>query len=168
MSPSLPSPLGPKQVSHGPTWLHMALQNLQNWNPEIWNIFLRSVGFNFDVKKDTKPIVTIHHSTKTMPGKIHVNITNGIYVNADLTVCIPFLIWHRWPHIGHMALFIMALLSILELNLTEDFSFEFTFSSDAFSVLHSDRLVTQVHMATHGYTWANMAPWPRKIYRIES
>ena len=101
MSLSLPSPMGPKQVSHGPTWLHMALQNLQNWNPEIWNIFLRSVGFNFDVKKDTKPIVTIHHSTKTMPGRIHVNITNGIYVNADLTVCIPFLIWHRWPTWPH-------------------------------------------------------------------
>ena len=51
MLPSLPSPMGQKQVSHGPTWLHMAphgpmaLQNLQNWNPEIWNIFLRSVAF---------------------------------------------------------------------------------------------------------------------------
>ena len=101
--PSLPSPMGPKQASHGPTWLHMALQNLQNWNPEIWNIFLRSVGFNFDVKKDTKPMITIHHSTKTMPGKIHVNITNGIYVNANLNVCIPFLIWHRWPTWLHIA-----------------------------------------------------------------
>ena len=87
------------------TWLHMdqhcpmAPQNLQNWNHEIWNIFLRFVGFNLDVEKNTKPMITIQNSTKTMPENIHVDITNGIYVNTDLTVCIPFLIWHRWPHI---------------------------------------------------------------------
>ena len=142
MSLSLPSPMGPKQVSHGPTWLHIALQNLQNWfvdksqnlqnwNPEIWNIFPQ-------------------------------NLQNW-FVDRYITKKGPY-----GPTWLHMALFIMALLSILELNLTEDFSFEFTFSSDAFLVLHSDRLVTQVHMATHGYTWANMAPWPRKTYRIES
>ena len=57
---------------------------------------------------NTIPVLKIDHSSKTplldarvdipqvltMPEKIHVNITNGVYVNADLTVCIPFLIWH--------------------------------------------------------------------------
>ena len=55
---------------------------------------------------NTVPVLKIDHSSKTplldarvdipqvltMPEKIHVNITNGVYVNADLTVCIPFLI----------------------------------------------------------------------------
>ena len=86
------------------TWLHinqhcpMAPQNLQNWNHKIWNIFLRFVGFDLVVKKNTKPMITIHNSTKTMPEDIHVN--------ADLTFCIHFLIWHQWPYIGHKALFI--------------------------------------------------------------
>ena len=86
------------------TWLHinqhcpMAPQNLHNWNHEIWNIFLRFVGFDLVVKKNTKPMITIHNSTKTMPEDIHVN--------ADLTFCIHFLIWHQWPYIGHKALFI--------------------------------------------------------------
>ena len=66
---------------------------------------------------NTVPVLKIHHSSKTplldarvyipqvltMPEKNHVNITNGVYVNADLTVCIPFLIWHQWPTWPHMA-----------------------------------------------------------------
>ena len=98
---SLPSPMGPKQVSHGPTWLHMALQNLQNWfvdksqnllnwNPEIWNIFPQ-------------------------------NLQNW-FVDRYITQKGP-----HGPTWLHMALFIMALLSILELNL---FSFTFDVKKD--------------------------------------
>ena len=137
MSLPLPFPMGTKQVSHSPTWLHITTQgsifpqNLQNW----------FVGINLDVKKNTKPMITIPNSTKTMPENIHVN--------TDLTFCNPFLIWHQWPYIGHKALFIGGLL--LAMLCLQNWFVDMTlFIMALLSILAFCH--TWLHFATHSYT----------------
>ena len=73
-----------------------------NFATRISNI-LPTQLLTLNLNINTVPVLKIDHSSKTslldarvdipqvltMTEKIHVNITNGVYVNADLTVCIP-------------------------------------------------------------------------------
>ena len=106
-------------------WFVDKSQNLQNWNPEIWNIFPQNLQNWF---------VDRYITQKDSHGPIWL----------------------------HMALFIMALLSILELNLFSFFLLSYPFLQMLFSVLHSDKLVPQVHMGPpqkgpRGPTWLHIA-----------